>query len=175
MDFAVRRVGKEDGCVALVVQCVAHMSWSLWEQVCKLSVEVYKAYRCSLCRYLREIYHLHLPFFCYQFFFLNLSRLHSSSMALKESPAFETTNPSNVYSGKDSLKKYFDPDFAPPLPLVELPPHLNPYYGDGVRIYAKMMSMHPANNVKAIPGMYHQTASLVYVHFDRRPQVLLVP
>lgn len=58
----------------------------------------------------------------------------------------------NVYSGPDSLKKYFNPDFQPPLPLVELPPHLNPYHGDGVRIYAKMMSMHPANNVKAMPG-----------------------
>jgi cysteine synthase A len=39
------------------------------------------------------------------------------------------------------------------LPLVELPQHLNPYYNDGVRIYAKMMTMHPANNVKAMPGM----------------------
>lgn len=58
----------------------------------------------------------------------------------------------NVYSGPDSLKKYFNPDFQPPLPLVELPQVLNPFHGDGVRIYAKMMSMHPANNVKAIPG-----------------------
>lgn len=61
-------------------------------------------------------------------------------------------NPTNVYSGPDSLKKYFDPECAPPLPLVELPPHLNPYYEDGVRIYAKMMSVHPANNVKCMPG-----------------------
>jgi cysteine synthase A len=62
-------------------------------------------------------------------------------------------NEHNVYSGPDSLKKYFDPDCQPPLPLVELPRHLNPYYDDGVRIYAKMMTMHPANNVKAMPGM----------------------
>jgi hypothetical protein len=62
-------------------------------------------------------------------------------------------NESNVYFGTDSLKKYFDPDSQPPLPLVELPPHLNPYHQDGVRIYAKMMTMHPANNVKAMPGM----------------------
>lgn len=62
------------------------------------------------------------------------------------------SNDRNVYFGADSLKKYFDPDCQPPLPLVEVPPHLNPYYEDGIRIYAKMMTMHPANNVKAMPG-----------------------
>lgn len=61
-------------------------------------------------------------------------------------------NEQNVYTGPDALKKYFDPDSAPPLPLVELPEHLNPFYKDGVRIYAKMMTMHPANNVKSMPG-----------------------
>lgn len=59
----------------------------------------------------------------------------------------------NVYYGPDALKRYFDPESQPPLPLVELPVHLNPFYDDGVRIYAKMMTMHPANNVKAMPGM----------------------
>ncbi|KAL5340855.1 tryptophan synthase beta subunit-like PLP-dependent enzyme [Aspergillus crustosus] len=63
------------------------------------------------------------------------------------------SNELNVYFGQDSLKKYFDPDSQPPLPLVELPEYLNPYYQDGVRIYAKMMTMHPANNVKAMPAM----------------------
>ncbi|PGH00996.1 hypothetical protein AJ79_08060 [Helicocarpus griseus UAMH5409] len=62
-------------------------------------------------------------------------------------------NIANVYSGPDALKKYFDPDCQPPLPLVEIPEALNPFYKDGVRIYAKMMTMHPANNVKAIPAM----------------------
>lgn len=61
-------------------------------------------------------------------------------------------NSSNVYTGRDSLKKYFDPDFQPPLPLVEIPDSLNPHRADGVRIYAKMMTMLPANNVKALPG-----------------------
>ena len=59
----------------------------------------------------------------------------------------------NLYYGPDALKTYFDPDSQPPLPMVELPAHLNPFYEDGVRIYAKMMTMHPANNVKAMPGM----------------------
>lgn len=62
-------------------------------------------------------------------------------------------NEHNVYFGPDALKKYFDPDCQPPLPLVELPERLNPYRQDRVRIYAKMMTMHPANNVKAMPGM----------------------
>lgn len=61
-------------------------------------------------------------------------------------------NELNVYRGPDALRKYFDPDCQPPLPLVEVPEYLNPYHPDGVRIYAKMMSMHPANNVKAMPG-----------------------
>lgn len=59
----------------------------------------------------------------------------------------------NVYKGPDAVKDYFNPDIAPPLPLVEIPDYLNPYRSDGVRIYAKMMSMHPANNVKAMPAL----------------------
>jgi hypothetical protein len=61
-------------------------------------------------------------------------------------------NPLNVYLGPDAVRKYFDPDVHPFLPLIELPQTLNPFYEDGVRIYAKMMSMHPANNVKIMPG-----------------------
>ncbi|KAI8957049.1 tryptophan synthase beta subunit-like PLP-dependent enzyme [Daldinia sp. FL1419] len=62
-------------------------------------------------------------------------------------------NPLNVYKGANSVQDYFDPDSAPPLPLVEIPDRLNPYRRDGVRIYAKMMTMHPANNVKAMPAL----------------------
>ncbi|KAL1799473.1 hypothetical protein ACET3X_003510 [Alternaria dauci] len=59
----------------------------------------------------------------------------------------------NAYSGPDALRNYFDPDHQPMLPLVEIPPSLNPYYDDGVRIHAKMMSMHPSNNVKIMPAL----------------------
>ncbi|CAI9628903.1 unnamed protein product [Alternaria burnsii] len=59
----------------------------------------------------------------------------------------------NAYSGPDALRNYFDPDHQPMLPLVEIPPSLNPYYQDGVRIHAKMMSMHPSNNVKIMPAL----------------------
>lgn len=58
----------------------------------------------------------------------------------------------NVYCGPDSVRKYFDPECQPPLPLLEIPYCLNPFKAQGVRIYAKMMSLHPAKNVKAIPG-----------------------
>lgn len=50
------------------------------------------------------------------------------------------------------MHKYFDPDFQPPLPLVEVPSGLNPFRGDNVRIYAKMMTALPQQNVKALPG-----------------------
>ncbi|KAI5854974.1 cysteine synthase B [Tricharina praecox] len=63
------------------------------------------------------------------------------------------SNPLNVYTGRDSLVKYYDPDFQPPVPLVEIPDRLNPFRQDGVRIYAKMMSCLPANNVKSMPAL----------------------
>jgi cysteine synthase len=59
----------------------------------------------------------------------------------------------NAYSGPDAVRKYFDPDCAPMIPLVEIPPSLNPFYADGVRIHAKLMSMHPSNNVKVMPAL----------------------
>ncbi|RDA82431.1 hypothetical protein CP532_2402 [Ophiocordyceps camponoti-leonardi (nom. inval.)] len=62
-------------------------------------------------------------------------------------------NSLNVYKGPDAIRDYYDPNSSPPLPLVEIPDRLNPYRDHGVRIYAKMMSMHPANNVKAIPAL----------------------
>ncbi|KAJ5096140.1 hypothetical protein NUU61_005496 [Penicillium alfredii] len=83
----------------------------------------------------------------------NLSKMTNSSKPVN-------SNEHNVYFGTDSLKKYFDPDCQPPLPLVELPPHLNPFYEDGVRVYAKMMTMHPANNVKAMPALNMLEASV---------------
>lgn len=51
------------------------------------------------------------------------------------------------------MRKFFDPDYQPPLPLVELPDGLNPFRQDGVRIYGKLMTSLPCQNVKALPGM----------------------
>lgn len=62
------------------------------------------------------------------------------------------TNPLNVFKGTDAIKQFFDPDAQPPVPLVELPEKLNPFRKDGVRIYAKLLTCLPAQNVKALPG-----------------------
>lgn len=61
--------------------------------------------------------------------------------------------PSNVFRGPDAVRRYFDPDCSPPLPLVEIPDRLNPFRGDGVRIYAKLLTALPAQNVKALPAL----------------------
>ncbi|KAK4221202.1 tryptophan synthase, partial [Podospora fimiseda] len=64
-----------------------------------------------------------------------------------------TRNPMNVFKGPDALHRYFQPDENPPLPLVELPDALNPLRKDGVRIFAKMLTALPAQNVKSLPAL----------------------
>lgn len=58
----------------------------------------------------------------------------------------------NVFRGPTSVADFLDPDKNPPLPLVEIPDRLNPFRQDGVRIYAKLLTHLPAQNVKALPG-----------------------
>ena len=62
---------------------------------------------------------------------------------------------SNVFRGPNSMADFFDPDKNPPLPLVEIPARLNPYREEGVRIYAKVLTNLPAQNVKSLPGASH--------------------
>ncbi|CAE6476597.1 unnamed protein product [Rhizoctonia solani] len=57
----------------------------------------------------------------------------------------------NVFSGKTALLDFYNPEKNPPLPLVELPAH--PFEHDGVRIYAKMLTLLPAGNVKSLPAL----------------------
>ncbi|KAF8876923.1 tryptophan synthase beta subunit-like PLP-dependent enzyme [Infundibulicybe gibba] len=57
-------------------------------------------------------------------------------------------NLNNVFSGKDALAQYYNPDHNP---LVELPDH--PFVDDNVHIYAKMMTYLPAANVKLLPAL----------------------
>ncbi|KAK4203412.1 tryptophan synthase beta subunit-like PLP-dependent enzyme [Triangularia verruculosa] len=66
---------------------------------------------------------------------------------------YRNPNPLNIFTGPDSLSKYFDPEQNPPLPLVEIPEALNPFRKDGVRIYAKMLTALPAQNVKSLPAL----------------------
>ena len=58
----------------------------------------------------------------------------------------------NVFRGADAIRDFLDPDKLPYVPLVEIPPLLNPHADDGVRILAKMMNLLPLGNVKAIPA-----------------------
>ena len=58
----------------------------------------------------------------------------------------------NVFKGPDALKDFLNPEMHPNLPMVELPASLNPFAGDNVRIFAKMMSLSPLGNVKAVPA-----------------------
>jgi len=57
----------------------------------------------------------------------------------------------NVFQGKNSMIDYLNPKFHL-TPLVELPKNLNPFYEDGVRIYAKLLNTLPLTNVKSIPA-----------------------
>jgi len=58
----------------------------------------------------------------------------------------------NVFKGKHALRDFLNPGKHPYLPLVELPPQLNPHASDNVRIFAKLMTFSPLGNVKALPG-----------------------
>ena len=58
----------------------------------------------------------------------------------------------NLFTGPESVKDYLNPGKAAYLPLVEIPPELNPLRTDGVRIFAKMMTFSGMHNVKAIPA-----------------------
>lgn len=58
----------------------------------------------------------------------------------------------NIFKGKNSIKKFLDPKNNPPLPLIEIPDHLNPFRKNGVRIFAKMMNFLPLGNIKSLPA-----------------------
>ncbi|EKM52151.1 uncharacterized protein PHACADRAFT_187478 [Phanerochaete carnosa HHB-10118-sp] len=55
----------------------------------------------------------------------------------------------NVFTGPTAIRDFYNPEMNPPLPLVEIPEH--PFTGDGVRIFAKLMTQLPAANVKSLP------------------------
>lgn len=58
-----------------------------------------------------------------------------------------------TYFGKNALRAYLNPAESM-TPLVELPEYLNPFYKDGVRVYAKMMNMLPLGNIKSLPAFH---------------------
>jgi cysteine synthase len=56
-----------------------------------------------------------------------------------------------VFEGSDSIRAWLNPANHAPLPLVELPDRLNPYRGDGVRVFAKLAYLTPLLNIKLLP------------------------
>lgn len=58
----------------------------------------------------------------------------------------------NLFTGPHALFNYLHPGSCGPIPLVELPASLNPFSGDRVRIYIKLMHQLPLNNIKSIPS-----------------------
>lgn len=58
----------------------------------------------------------------------------------------------NVFKGDNAILDYLNPKSQVFTPLVELPKNLNPFYEDGVRIYAKLLNTLPLTNVKSIPA-----------------------
>lgn len=57
----------------------------------------------------------------------------------------------NIFVGQDAIKNYLDPSNHL-TPLVEIPKSINPFYDNGVRIYAKLLQNLPLANVKSIPA-----------------------
>lgn len=57
----------------------------------------------------------------------------------------------NLYEGPHAVRDLLDPEKIPPTPLVELPESVNPFAGDGVRIFAKLAYLLPLLNIKHLP------------------------
>jgi cysteine synthase len=57
-----------------------------------------------------------------------------------------------VFQGPDAIRDLLDPENNAPLPLVELPDHLNPFAGQGVRLFAKLMYLLPLLSIKSLPA-----------------------
>lgn len=58
---------------------------------------------------------------------------------------------SSVFDGPDAIREFLNPANSAPLPLVELPGKLNPYRGEGIRVYAKLAYLMPLLNLKSLP------------------------
>ena len=65
----------------------------------------------------------------------------------------------NVFTGPQAVQDFMNPGKLAYLPMVELPPHLNPFASQGVRIMAKLMTFTPLHNVKVIPAFNMMAAA----------------
>ena len=60
-------------------------------------------------------------------------------------------NSKNTFKGEDAIINYLDPA-EHVTPLVELPKAINPFYDDGIKIFAKLLQHTALANVKSIPA-----------------------
>ena len=60
-------------------------------------------------------------------------------------------NSKNTFKGEDAIINYLDPA-KHVTPLVELPKAINPFYDDGIKIFAKLLQHTALANVKSIPA-----------------------
>ncbi len=58
-----------------------------------------------------------------------------------------------VFSGPRAIRELLDPARNPPAPLVELPEEMNPFSGERVHIFAKLMYLLPLLNIKSLPAL----------------------
>jgi cysteine synthase len=65
----------------------------------------------------------------------------------------DTPTPRNVFSGASALEDFLNPERSVPLPLVELPASLNPFYSDRVHIYGKLAYLSPLFNIKLFASL----------------------
>ncbi|MDR3168440.1 MAG: pyridoxal-phosphate dependent enzyme [Candidatus Peribacteria bacterium] len=70
----------------------------------------------------------------------------------------------NVFRGEKALLDYLNPHTTI-TPLVELPLCLNPFFSEGVHIFAKLLQLLPLLNVKSLPAfqmLIHKDVSAVH-------------
>jgi len=59
-----------------------------------------------------------------------------------------------VFAGPAAVREFLNPENHPPLPLVELPEHLNPFQSAGVHVFAKLMYLLPLLSIKSLPALH---------------------
>ena len=62
------------------------------------------------------------------------------------------SNNKKVFEGVNAMKDFLTPGSLGMTPIVELPPSLNKYAKDGVRIFIKLMQFVPLGNIKSMPS-----------------------
>lgn len=62
------------------------------------------------------------------------------------------SNTKKVFEGSSAIKDFLTPGSLGMTPLVELPPSVNKFSKDGVRIFVKLMQFVPLGNIKSMPS-----------------------